>query len=257
MGYRITGRDGRPVALVPDVSTAREAVAWCTSRGIGLAMSVFKDEDLSGLDLSGADLSFASWERCILDNCKLGDANLTGAYMSECRMHNTILYGADCLGTEFYGSDMMGADLGFVDLFGASLVNADLLNADLRKAKLWHCDLTGTKNLEEAKGSSLALAMCRIVPDGDIVGYKKVRDGSIVTLKIPEWAARTNGTSRSCRASHAYVLDGEGVSFRDEEFVYRPLSWANAFEYDPSPVDDAPGISFFITREEAEAYEYE
>jgi hypothetical protein len=104
----------------------------------------------------------------------------------------------------------------------------------------------------------LSIARTRILPDGDIIGWKKCVSGVLVKLKIPETAKRSHAFGRKCRAEYAVVLDvigGEiGVSDHDNTFMYRkgdtvrPL---NGFSDDWTD-ECAPGIHFYITREEAE-----
>ena len=47
----------------------------------------------------------------------------------------------------------------------------------------------------------------RILPEGDIIGYKKCRDGVIVKLLIPIKAKRSHAFGRKCRAEYAKVLE--------------------------------------------------
>ena len=117
-----------------------------------------------------------------------------------------------------------------------------LLGADLREAK-------NIPPSVEARTS--------ILPAGDLVVWKKLSGGKLCKLLVPADAKRSNATGRKCRASYAIVLEGEGSSLRQGSFKY-----AVGFRVEPSePFDEnrwedcASGIHFFITREEAEAYE--
>jgi len=130
------------------------------------------------------------------------------------------------------------------NLFGADLCGADLCGADL-------CC---------AKGAEKIIAQTRILPDGDIIGWKKCRDGVLVKLLIPATAKRSHAFGRKCRAELAKVVEVIGaeaaVSQYDMDFIYKvgeevkpkePFSddWRN---------ECASGIHFFITRIEAENY---
>ena len=82
----------------------------------------------------------------------------------------------------------------------------------------------------------------------------------IVKLLIPESAKRSHGAGRKCRASEVMVLDvigaGTGTSSYDRSIVYRKgetVRPANGWGEDRWD-ECAPGIHFFLTREEAEAY---
>ena len=165
------------------------------------------------------------------------------------------LRGASLIGADLRGADLRGADLRGVDLYGADLYGADLYGADLRGANLNGADLHG------AKGIELAISKTRILPDGDIIGWKKCKDGVIVKLLIPADAKRSSAFGRKCRAEKVKVLEvigaKEGIS-----------TYTNAVKYHVGDVvkthdpfcDDwmkecASGIHFFITRIEAENYD--
>ena len=158
------------------------------------------------------------------------------------------------------------ADLYGADLRGADLYGADLRGADLRGADLYGADLYGAKNAE------LVQAQTEIVPrQGEFVGWKKaysVDDTSItciVKLLIPKSAKRSNATGRKCRCSKAKVISIEGedgkklqeaYSARDMNFRYKVGETVEVKDFDDNRWNEcAPGIHFFITKEEAEAWQ--
>jgi hypothetical protein len=172
--------------------------------------------DVPGDSLVGADLIASCLERADLRGADLRRANLCGADL--------------CL------SDLTGANLEGADLSGAHLVGADLSNASLPPP---------------------------ITPEkGDFIGYKKVLQASdeytVITLRIPADAERTSAlTSRKCRASHVVVVEGEGFSpTYQKELHYVPgeAAYADGFNSDRRE-ECVQGIHFFMTREEAEAYQ--
>ena len=165
-------------------------------------------------------------------------------------------------------ADLSSADLRSADLRSANLSSADLSFANLRSANLRSADLSfanlRSANLRYAKNNEFAAAIVTIVPDGDIIGWKKLRNGLIAKLLIPVKAKRSNATGRKCRAEYAKVLE----IWNGEESVKRGESgYEDGFLYivgktvKPSqPFDDnrwdecSTGIHFFITRLEAEKY---
>ena len=197
-------------------------------------------------------------------------------------LHRKWLYGevggkcADLSGAYLSGADLRRADLSGADLSGAYLSGAYLSGAYLNGADLRGADLRGAY-LSGAKNAELALAMTCICPqEGSFVGWKKAYyrndngfvESCIVKLEIPSDAKRSNASGRKCRASKARVMsietmDGKQLdggirvfSSHDEDFAYM-----NGVTVEPTePFDDdrwnecAPGIHFFITREEAVAY---
>jgi len=126
---------------------------------------------------------------------------------------------------------------------------ADLSGANLSEA-----------NLSKAKNTEISIARTRIIPEGDVIGWKKCNGGVMVKLLIPANAKRSNATGRKCRAEFAKVLEIIGAesasSQHDPNFVYKVGDVVKPTE----PFNEewnnecASGIHFFITRIEAEAY---
>ena len=148
------------------------------------------------------------------------------------------------------------------DLSGANLYRADLSGADLSGA-----NLSGA-NLYRAKNIPYIPYAC---PDfGIFIGWKKARnpkngEAVIVQLEIPEDARRCSATGRKCRCDKAKVLsiksvDGntdfeEAQSTYAEEFVYKVGQIVTASDFDEDRWKEcAPGIHFFINRQEAVNY---
>ena len=105
----------------------------------------------------------------------------------------------------------------------------------------------------------LVIARTRILPDGDLIGWKKCRYGVIVKIRIPAEAKRSHAFGRKCRAEWIGVLEVIGgevaTSLHDGKTEYRvgetvcPDSWSDNWRD-----ECAGGIHFYITREEAEAH---
>ena len=145
------------------------------------------------------------------------------------------------------------ANLSDANLRGADLRGADLSGADLSGADLRGADLSG------ANGADLAIAMTRILPDGDLVGWKKCRGGVIVKLRIPAEAKRSHAFGRKCRAEFADVLEvigaEVGISSHDGKTEYRTGQRVTPDSFDDNWMEECShGVHFFITRLEAEAY---
>ena len=124
------------------------------------------------------------------------------------------------------------ANLAGAYLAGAYLAGAYLTDAYLAKAYATRC----------------------IVPEGNLIGWKKLTCGVICKLLIPTDALRVGGlTGRKCRASFARVLEGPGISSRNGIYEVGKLVYPD--KYDPDPrIECSNGIHFFITRQEAEDY---
>ena len=101
---------------------------------------------VEGLESAWVDVTEVGWTTRQLD--ELRGANLSGA---------------DLYGANLYGADLSGADLYGVNLYGANL----------REVNLFGVDLYGAKNGDLVKAQTV------IVPEGDIIGWKKCLDNAI------------------------------------------------------------------------------
>ena len=237
-----------------------------------LSRANLSDANLRRANLSDADLSDANLRRANLSDADLSGADLSDADLSDASLSRANLSDADLRRANLSDADLSGANLRRANLSGANLSGADLSRADLRRANLNGANLSGADlsgaDLSRAMGADLALAMASHLPShGQITGWKKLAGGLIAKLIIPESAKRSHGASRKCRASSAKVeaiydsVGGgviEGVSIRSSDFVYRV---GETVEPEEPFCEDrwsecASGIHFFITRKEAENYEY-
>jgi hypothetical protein cdifQCD-6_14926 len=249
-------------------------------RGVNLSK-----EDLRGVDLRGANLTGVT-----LRETDLRDANLTGAELSRADLRwanlryahlrcadlrGANLRCADLRGADFRGATLRMADLGETDLREASFIGVDLREVGLRWAILRYASLKGVDlrgaDLREAdlKGADLREAdlynPIACPEKGSFIGWKKA-NGHIVELEILSNAKRSSATGRKCRCDKAKVVaieekDGsesyitEVNSNYDKTFIYRVGEVVTVDDFDDDRWNEcAPGIHFFITREEAVRY---
>lgn len=183
-----------------------------------------------------------------------GDSSGTRANLWNADLRNANLQDANLWDANLRGADLRGADLRGANLRNANLRGADLRDANLRDANLRGANLRDT-NLRYADLRDAKLPHFQI-PLGDIVGFKKLRDGSVCELLIPAAARRTASlVGRKCRAEYAIVKSGSGISRHDSGFKYEEGATVHPDSYDDDiRVECAPGIHFFCTRAEAEEY---
>ena len=185
-----------------------------------------------------------------------GEAGGIRADLSRANLYRADLSGANLRWAVLCEADLSWADLSGADLRGADLSKADIRGADLYKADLYEADLRGAKNL------NFPIAC----PEkGTFTAFKKA-GGYIIELEIPDDALRSSSTTRKCRCSKAKVasitnLDGTPsdvksvASHYDSGFIYNLGETVEVPNFDTNRWNEcAPGIHFFITRQEAVDY---
>jgi len=218
--------------------------------------------DLRGVNLHGANLHRADLHKANLYGADLIGANLCMADLREANLHGAVLHGANLHEANLYGADLREANLYGANLYGVNLSEADLSGADLYKANLCGADLRRVKNISHISLSCPS--------DGAFTAWKKAEceNGDIIVkLEIPEDAKRSSATGIKCRCDKAKVLgfydmDGNAVSIDmevwseyDKKFKYRIGEIVSVENFDTDRFNEcAPGIHFFIDREEAIKY---
>ena len=213
--------------------------------------------NLRGVNLRGADLSDANLRRANLRRADLSDANLRVANLRDAGLFGADLRGAYLSGAYLSGADLCDADLRGANLYGADLSDANLGDADLRGADLRGADLSDAYLSGAYLSGAKGLEQRSILPEGELIGYKKLADGTIAELRIPAAAKRVNAySSRKCRAEYAFVLSSSGASAKHAEtFKYPKRGKIVPDSYDADPrVECSHGIHFFITEQEAKDY---
>ena len=157
-------------------------------------------------------------------------------------------------------TDLSCADLSGANLSGAYLSRADLSDADLSCADLSGANLSCAKIALELLNKFFPIACPET---GSFIGWKKCQDNTVVKLEILADAKRSSAYSRKCRCSSAKVLAIEnidGTPYKDSKinsqhdggFWYTVGEIVSVEDFDEDRRNEcAPGIHFFITRQEA------
>ena len=153
--------------------------------------------------------------------------------------------------TNLADANLARAYLADANLARANLARANLAGANLARAYLARAYLAGAKGIKPPA--------FQIPQEGELIVWKKLSGGNLCKLRIPPEARRTASVvGRKCRAEFAEVLEGSGRSWRtdgDHVIDYSPGATVRPDSYDDNPlVECAPGIHFFLTKEEAEAW---
>ena len=175
---------------------------------------------------------------------------------------------ADLRRANLSDADLRGANLSWVDLYGANLSYVDLRDADLRYANLSYATLGGV-NLSGANllGANLLGAVLseadrfRLgkVLDEPLTGYKKTKEGVVITAEIPAGAIVFCINGSKCRTNKAKITDMVGFevlhSRYDNNFEYRLGQEIEIKDFNLMYNEEcASGFHFFRTRKEAEEY---
>jgi len=168
--------------------------------------------------------------------------------------HKKWLYSGGGQCANLSDAHLSGANLRGAHLSGANLSGANLSGANLRGANL------SVANLRGAYLRGVDLPFYNIPQEGSLIVWKAGVDGTI-KLCIPDTAKRTGSlVGRKCRAEYANVLwtsTGGTITGRyNNEVKYTPGERVTPDSYDDDPrVECTHGIHFFLTREEAEAFD--
>ena len=200
------------------------------------------------------------------ERADLSDADLRGANLRNADLRGADLCDADLCNADLSDAHLCDANLSGANLRGADLSGANLSDAHLRDANLSDANLRDAKNIDKiAWNARTAFYPLQCPETGSFIGYKKAAD-KIVMLEICADAKRSSATSRKCRCSKAKVLsithlDGSDSGLTEvrsnysKEFVYRVGETVEVPDFDENRWNEcAPGIHFFVTREEAVKY---
>ena len=231
-------------------------------------------EDCDGWEDMRANLEGANLERANLERANLEGANLEGAKLELAKLKDANLEGAKLYGAKLYGANLERANLERANLEGAKLKDAILKGAKLELANLKDANLKGAKleraNLEGAKleGAKLELAkleekekyrLGQLLKE-PMTGYKKTKEGIVITATIPVGAIVFCINGSKCRTNKASIIDMGGQhellhSLYDNKFEYRLMQDIEIEDFNLMyNVECASGFHFFRTREEAENY---
>ena len=170
-------------------------------------------------------------------------ARITMLFEIQHRYTGTVLFALECKSLKLC---VEAAVKGGANLYGANLYGAYL----------------GGANLGNAKNAERTIAYTRILPEGQIIGYKKGSKGEIIKLSIPADAKRSHAFGRKCRCEFADVLEisnGEKSALNgthDKKIEYKVGERVTADKWDKNWQEECShGIHFFITKIEAEDWE--
>ena len=211
------------------------------------------DANLYGADLHGANLHGAD----------LHDANLYGADLHDANLYGANLHDANLSWADLRRADLRDADLRMADLSRADLHDAYLSRADLHDVNLYGSNLRGANlSCANLSGSNLSVddkfRLGQILTE-PLTGYKKTKEGVVITAEIPAGAIVFCINGKKCRTNRAKITDMGGHevlhSQYNNSFEYRLCQEIEIKDFNLMyNVECASGFHFFRTRKEAEEY---
>ena len=166
--------------------------------------------------------------------------------------------GANLRDADLSGANLWEADLRWANLWEANLSGANLRGADLRWADLSDAYLSEA-NLWEANLSSADRFRLGQILTEPLTGYKKTKEGVIITAEIPAGAIVFCINGIKCRTNRAKITDMAGRdvlhSQYDNSFEYHLGQEIDIEDFNlMSNMECASGFHFFMTRKGAEEY---
>ncbi|MCP4410751.1 MAG: pentapeptide repeat-containing protein [Gammaproteobacteria bacterium] len=240
--FEVTNRWSGNVQFTAEIECEKDE-AYSVKLGLAVRWGIKSGAYLRDANLRGANLRDANLSDANLSDANLRDANLRDANLSD--------------------ANLSGANLSDANLRDANLRDANLRGANLRDANLSDANLSGAylrgANLRGAKDAELAIAQTRILPEGDLVGWKKCNDNILVKVRVPADAKRSHAFGRKCRAEFVEVLEvigaTVGLAQHDNQTAYEVGERVTCDKWcEDWQQECAGGIHFFITKEEAENY---
>jgi uncharacterized protein YjbI with pentapeptide repeats len=180
-------------------------------------------------------------------------ANLAGANLDGANLAGANLEGANLTDANLARANLTDANLARANLTDANLARANLEGANLTDANLEGANLTDA-NLDGAKKFRLGKVL-----DEPLTGYKKTKEGVVITAEIPAGAIVFCINGSKFRTNKAKITDMAGHevlhSQYDNTFEYRLGQEIEIKDFNLMyNVECASGFHFFRTRKEAEEY---
>ena len=238
-------------------------------RKANLRKADLRKANLINADLINADLRNADLRKADFRNANLINADLAYADLREADLRNANLYRAFCCYANMYGAFCCYANLNGVDLRNADLREANLFRANLKDANLFGVNLKNANIINAEINENTKIDYPIACPEtGSFIGYKKAVSEKIVKLQICKDAKRSSATTKKCRCSKALVLAIENIDGSDSGlqeiksiynhcFIYRVGEIAEVPDFDDNRWNEcAPGLHFFVDRQDAVEYEF-
>lgn len=239
-------------------------------------------KDLSLCFMIGCTFDSCSFDYCDIHSSNLDSSEFNNCTFNNCTFSNTSLSGGTIKTTAFNGCCFVDVNLYNSETENCTFENCYFENTNLCYSIIKENTYTDTKfndcyftdSIIEGNTGDECFSAASIVPEcGSFIGWKKCfvsasnKTPVIVKLEILEDSKRSSGTERKCRCEEAKVIsitsmDGEtnydvAYSFFDMGFAYRVGYTVKSDSFNDNRFETCSnGIHFFLTRQEAENYNF-
>lgn len=269
-----------------------QKIAWSPASRINVDANgrTFKDLVIDSTRyLVTEEINGATFDSCSFLKTSIADSTIKNTDFVDCQFTNATIRDAVCIATDFQDTSFENVSIDAV-FMRCSFYDVDFTHCDFRQDCRFincifdACSFPGTiVETPMETFSSSEFCECRDIPPipmacpetGAFIGYKKgvavdCKGGFtsvIITLLIPEEAARSSATGRKCRCRFAKVMSIEEIgsahnvsfdearSMFDRDFIYRTGETVRPDNWDENRWDMCShGIHFFMSRQEAIDY---
>ena len=271
----------------------KKHLMWRSNHDTGQRATLFncllKNIHYKGSFPSGLALCFminCTFDSCTFESCdicsNLDESEFINCTFNHCSFTLTSLYNGSIEKSAFNKCYFNNVNLNCTRIDSCVFENCCFENTNFSQAPIKENIFTDiecndcyfTDSIIEGNTGDECFSAPSIVPEcGSFIGWKKCfvsasdKTPVIVKLEILEDSKRSSGTKRKCRCEKAKVIsitsiDGEtsydvAYSYFDKGFVYRVGDTVKSDSFDDNRFATcSSGIHFFLTRQEAEDYNF-
>ena len=236
-------------------------------KAVDLHLKWLRSYGMKGKQADFSYVDFSGWE---IEHVDLTGAKLAGARFDHCRIHCCSFMSTYLTYTSFRRAYIANSTFDGAVMDNTCFCNAYFYSVRLDNTDLEIYGLDGASGLPDLvcpeKGSFIGFKKaCYLEAVGELGDLEEREFACIVELEILEDAMRSSAARRKCRCSKAKVLsittldgiplDCTAFSSYDDSFKYRVGETVEVANFDKDRWNEcAPGIHFFITRQEAVDY---
>ena len=215
----------------------------------------FSSQQFIGVNFDNSRFDNSSFYNSSFDNSRFYNSSFDNSRFYNSRFDNSSFYNSSFYNSRFDNSSFYNSSFYNSRFYNSRFDNSSFDNSSFDNSSF------DNSSFDNTKIPDIAIAQTRILPEGDLIGWKKCQNGVIVKLKISAEAKRSSAFGRKCRCEYAEVLEVIGAEAGFSQYCDKPkVRYAKGLTVHCDQWDEkwlkecSGGIHFFITRLEAESY---